>query len=486
MLAKIVRGLVVVALAVAAVSFESKGAEAETTESFRAFSLDSYWNTPLPVDAPVDENSEDFVSFLIGDNEADYLRIVGAESSGGWGEPIYWAKPSDPVYNVKATRYTLPPAFTSVRIPLAAQPPQTSDAQMTIYDLEAGSVYKLQKARYDEATDTWSAGGGSWYSTTSNGLNRALPESDDVRNHGHRGIPPATHAVRYDEVQAGRIDHVLKIAVNTANENHVWPMTGSDGDSLDPAALPQGARLRIKPSVDLSRLALNPDALTIARALQRYGAVVGDSSGSNTNLKVENTVIEGKGWLWKGRLTASALQAIPFSNYEVVQLGYNPPVELDEEVDEPVARRFTVAADASITPARPRANLGIRRRLFVDVPRARGLLKFRLTDIEGPVEKATLRVLATRGGRRATVTHLRDVRWRERRVTWRSGPPLGGVVTSTGRLRNRRWVSVDVTSIVTGNGTYGFAITSSRGGLKFASGEADLAWRAPRLVVESG
>jgi hypothetical protein len=485
LLAKIVAGLMVAAMAVVAVSFAIAPAEARGQEPFRAFSTESYWNTPLPGDAPVDPNSDAFVSFLIADNEADYLRLVGTDSSGSWGEPIYWATASDPLYRVKPTRYTLPPAFESVRIPREARPPRNSDAQLTIYDLAGGSVYKLHKAAYDPATDTWSAGGGSWYSTASNGLNRALPESDDGRNYGHRGIPPATHAVRYDEISAGRINHALKIAVNTASRAHVWPMTGSDGDSRDPAALPQGARLRIKPNVDLEELNLRPDALTIARALQRYGAVIGDSSGSNTNLKVENTVLEGKGWLWKGRLMATSLQAIPFSKYEVVRLGYNPPPQREQVIEEADVQRFTVAADASVTPARPQANFGSHRRLHVDVPRARGLLKFRLSGLDGPVEKATLRVLATRAGRRATVTHVRDVAWRERRVTWRSAPPLGEVVTSTGRLRKWRWVSVDVTSIVKGNETYGFALTSSHGGLRFASGEADLPWRAPKLVVET-
>ncbi|MGH2786850.1 MAG: DUF7594 domain-containing protein [Actinomycetota bacterium] len=483
--AKFTAGLVVVATAVVAVSFAIAPAEARVDEPFRAFSAESYWNTPLSADAPVDPNSDAFLSFLIADNEADYLRLVGTDSTGSWGEPIYWATPSDPLYNVKPTRYTLPPAFESVRIPREARPPRNSDAQITIYDVTAGSVYKLHRATYDSATDTWSAGGGSWYSMASNGLHRALSESDDRRNYGHRGIPPATHAVRYDEIRAGRINHVLKIAVNTAGHEHVWPMTGSDGDSRDPAALPQGARLRIKPGVDLEELNLRPDALTIARTLQRYGAVVGDSSGSNTNLKVENTVLEGKGWLWKGRLTATSLQAIPFSRYEVVRLGYNPPPHREQVVEEADVQRFTVAADASVTPARPQANLGTHRRLYVDVPRARGLLKFRLSALDGPVEKATLRVLATRAGPRATLARVRDVVWRERRVTWRSAPPLGEVVTSTGRLRKWRWVSVDVTSIVKGNGTYGFALTSSRGGLRFASGEADLPWRAPKLVVET-
>jgi hypothetical protein len=502
------RKVVLLVLTTAVVSFPGAHPGARAADAFRAFSWNSYWNTPLPADAPIDPRSSAFIDYLNSDNSADYLRVVGTESSGGWGEPIFWAEPSDPVYKVKQTRYTLPEAFaTGIRIPREARVPSTSDAQMTIYDLAEGSVYKLQKAVYDSETDTWSAGGGSWYATASNGLHRSFEESDDDRNHGHRGIPPATHAVRFDEIEAGRIDHALKIAVNTAHQEAVWPMTNSDGDSVDPAALPQGARLRIKTSVDLNKLNLGPAARVIAEALQGYGAVVGDSSGSNSNLKVENTVVEGKGWLWKDVLSATSLQAIPFDSYEVVRLGYSPPPSSGDEGQptpteptptettptEPatsrpsyVTRRFGAVADATVDSARPRANFGRQRRLRVAAdPQARALLKFRLSGVAGPLHKATLRVFARRASSRISVASMRRVSWRERTVTWRSAPRSLRVLGSSKAVRGGTWVSFDVTSAVGGNGSYGFALLSSSGRKAFASSEARSTTRAPRLVVET-
>jgi hypothetical protein len=497
------RRVVVLVLTTALISFPVALPDARAAGSFRAFSSDSYWNTPLPADAPIDPKSSAFIDFLNSDNSADYLRVVGTESSGGWGEPIFWAEPSDPIYKVKQTRYTLPEAFaTGIRIPSEARVPNTSDAQMTIYDVAEGSVYKLQKAVYDSATDTWSAGGGSWYATASNGLHRSFEESNDERNYGHRGIPPATHAVRFDEIESGRIDHALKIAVNTAHQEAVWPMTASDGDSLDPAALPQGARLRIKPSVNLDMLDLSPAALVIAEALQRYGAVVGDSSGSNTNLKVENTVVEGKGWQWKNVLSATSLQAVPFDSYEVVRLGYSPPPSSGDEGQptptettptEPatsrpgyVTRRFGSVADATVDSARPHANFGRRSRLRVAAaPQARALLKFRLSGVAGQVHKATLRVFARRASSRISVASMRRVSWRERTVTWRSAPRSLRVLGSSKAVRGGTWVSFDVTSAVGGNGSYGFALLSSSGRKAFASSEARSTTRAPRLVVET-
>ena len=115
---------------------------------------------------------------------------------------------------------------------------------MTIYDFGRGLVYGMHRASYDAEHDAWSACGGAVFSLDSNGLDGGWRGSDAVGNTGHRGIPPPTFAVRYDEILWGSIDHVLKIAVNSASPDHVFPMVGSDGVSADPSAPPEGTRLR--------------------------------------------------------------------------------------------------------------------------------------------------------------------------------------------------------------------------------------------------
>jgi hypothetical protein len=114
----------------------------------------------------------------------------------------------------------------------------------------------------------------------------------------------------------------LKIAIGTAHEDHVWPMTGSDGNSTDEFAPPEGARLRLRPSIDLDELDLTDAQQTIAAALQKYGAVIGDQSGSTTVLKLENTVAEGRGQLWAGVLGPDSLSVFELDDFEVIELGY--------------------------------------------------------------------------------------------------------------------------------------------------------------------
>jgi hypothetical protein len=130
-------------------------------------------------------------------------------------------------------------------------------------------------------------------------------------------------AVRYDEVTAGAIEHVLKIAAGPeVSTRAVFPLIRSDGD--DPASpVKQGLRLRIKPSVNLKSLQLHPQALVIARAIKRYGVYVGDSAGV-TALKLEDTRVHGRGQLWT--LPVDALSQLPFTPeiWQVLPDGYKP------------------------------------------------------------------------------------------------------------------------------------------------------------------
>jgi hypothetical protein len=262
------------------------------------------------------------IRFLKNDNHPNFIRLAGTGQGGEWGMPIYWASPGDPVYEIREDGYPLPEALTAIHIPRGAAPDSTSDAEMTIYDLGTGVVCGLWRAKYEELTDKWSAEGGDCYHLASDGLDGSLRQADDPRNSGHRGIPSALAAVRLDEVQAGVIDHVLKLAVDNAHWRHVFPMTGSDGDSNSRFALPEGARIRLKPGVRLQELGLTPSALTIAKALKRYGAVIGDESGDGVTLKVENTIAEGRGWLWHDMLNANSLSRIPLTRFVVIRLGY--------------------------------------------------------------------------------------------------------------------------------------------------------------------
>lgn len=295
---------------------------------YRPFRDNSWWNTPVPVNAPGDPASAQVLNYLSTAPESGHgcLRLAGAQHNK-WGQPAYWAQPSDPAYDVQGLPAGAPSEARHLRIPKGANGAANSDGTMTVYDVARGYVVLLTDAHYDKATDTWSASGATVTYLDSNGLLDTAGRSGDPRNVGtHRGNNGATSYVRYDMVQAGEVRNVLKIAAGPALANRfVFPMTGSDGTVTDTAvgAPPEGLRLRLKPSLNLRGLGLHPQALAIAEALQKYGVYLGDSGGT-TALKLEDTRAEGRGQLWT--VTADDLCMLPFTPqfWDVLPEGYDP------------------------------------------------------------------------------------------------------------------------------------------------------------------
>jgi hypothetical protein len=313
----------ILAVAVVACAVQASTAASASATPYVGFSSTSYWNTPLPANAPIASNSGKIIAYLKATNARNYVRLAGLGTTGAWGMPIYWASSTDPTYSIaNSCSWAQPPELRSVSIPLGALPDPTKDAEMVVYNRGTGKVFQIWHASYTTTLPHWH-GCGSVYYLGSNGLAGDVAGSDEPRNRGHLGIPPTITAVRLDEVRAGAINHVLWMHVHHVKCTYVWPLDGSQCGTSDVDAPPEGTRIRIKPSVDLTTLHLSPAALVVARALKKYGAIIGDQSGDSVVVKAENTLAEGRGLLWTGLLTTDSLSSIPLADFEVIRLGYS-------------------------------------------------------------------------------------------------------------------------------------------------------------------
>jgi hypothetical protein len=168
----------------------------------------------------------------------------------------------------------------------------------------------------------WTARSASRYRSDSNGIAQGLP-TGTRGNLGHRGIPGSIQAVTMKEIRRGAIRHRLEIywwetAQRTPGRLEAYfPMTGAEAASKS-GVVPEGIVIRIKRSVDLRTRHLSPAALTIATALQRYGAVIGDNSGSGNNLKLQSNAH------WAGVLGPKSLHTIHWKDYVFVKGGFRP------------------------------------------------------------------------------------------------------------------------------------------------------------------
>jgi len=132
--------------------------------------------------------------------------------------------------------------------------------------------YELYDAR-KSAGGSWSAGSGAVFDLRSDALRPAGWTSADAA-----GLPILPGLARYDEAASGTIGHALRITVPRTQSAYVWPArheASSDGDASLP---PMGLRLRLKASVDISKLPLQ--ARVVAQTLKTYGAIVADNGSS--------------------------------------------------------------------------------------------------------------------------------------------------------------------------------------------------------------
>jgi hypothetical protein len=149
---------------------------------------------------------------------------------------------------------------------------------------------------------------------------------------------------------------------------------------------------------------------------------------------------------------------------------------------------FAPVADARVEKARPATNYGRSSTLKV----ANGVetyLRFDVGGLTGPVQKAVLRLFVANGTNDGPAVYGTGNSWTESgpgSITWKNRPaPTGSAVDDKGRLAQGRWVEYDVTSLVSGNGTFSFVLaTKSQDGLSAYSREKST--KRPELVVTTG
>jgi hypothetical protein len=80
-----------------------------------------------------------------------------------------------------------------------------------------------------------------------------------------------------------------------------------------------GARIQLDPALDVSTLGLSSAGLTVARALQRYGAFIGDFSGA-VSLYADASP-DASAYFGAGILNNSTASRIPLNRFRVMTIG---------------------------------------------------------------------------------------------------------------------------------------------------------------------
>ena len=125
------------------------------------------------------------------------------------------------------------------------------------------------------------------------------------------GLPILPGLVRYDEVQAGFVDHAIRITFERTRRAYLSPASHFASEECNANLPPMGMRLRLRASYEVA--GMSDEARTIAEALKTYGAIVADN-GSNFFITGAS---DGR---WDDD-ALSDLKDIPGDAFEVVDTG---------------------------------------------------------------------------------------------------------------------------------------------------------------------
>ncbi len=310
------------------------------------FPATNWWNTDISA-APVDPGSAGFIAYVndgapqplppdFGGTLDDgvsiygfpYIVVDGAQAK----RTVQFDQPeeSDGVDHSTETSFPFYPipdeAITQPHWIEGGSPGNVDqtccqDRHMLILDRDNRHLYELYNVWFDGAG--WQAYSGAFFDMKTNDRRPDGWTSADAA-----GLAIVPGLVRYDEVygadvSVSEIRHAFRFTVRHT-KGYVYPASHQAGFQ-DPPALPMGARLRLKAGTDIS--GFDPAVQKIFRAMKTYGLIVADNG---TDMYISGTWDER----WDNDLLNPAFDDLTASDFEVIELGWKPPLAPELAVDE--------------------------------------------------------------------------------------------------------------------------------------------------------
>jgi len=238
----------------------------------------------------------------------------------------------------------------------------SEDRHLFVVDRDNKYLYELYNVYYNASTGRWEAGSGAFWDMKTN--NRR-PEGWTSADAAGLAILPGL--VRYDEAYdpaVTDIQHAFRVTVRATN-GHVYPASHSAGSTS--GALPMGARLRLRATKDIS--GFTPEVQKVFRAMKTYGLIVADNG---SDMFVTGTFDTR----WNNDILNPAFYALTASDFEVVQLGWNPAdgqVSLDSLAVTPASVVGGQSSTGIVTLSGPAPGTGVTVTLSSTNPAVAGV-----------------------------------------------------------------------------------------------------------------
>lgn len=296
---------------------------------WRPFADTSPWNTKIPSGAALDPDNQEMIDDLLVSSQWAFLGI----NIKGFSIPLYWANDTSPKELVKAAvggegfpGQNGMNGQAMVPIPTGAAPDPESDRHMLIVHENKAQAWDFWNA-VDEGS-TWTCGLCATTDLFGSGA-RPIAEGNPTwyTSHGSRacGFPLIAGLIRVEELEAGKIEHALVMAYPHIRAGLYTPPASTaqatvGTDAIKTRGIPCGGRIQLDPNLSLDSLGLSASGKIVARALQEYGAYIGDYSGA-INLYADGSPAAQAKWDAGLLDTYEVKDQIPLASFRVLQLG---------------------------------------------------------------------------------------------------------------------------------------------------------------------
>ncbi|BBX70986.1 carbohydrate-binding domain-containing protein [Mycolicibacterium psychrotolerans] len=244
--------------------------------------------TKIPSNPVLATNSATWVSYLSaadanqGANLYEYGVTLIPASAITSGTPRYDVKFTKPWGSDPFGSYTVP-------IPLGTKLPAGTDSHLAVLDPISGKAFGLWQAKFDSATNTWSASWGGITELNGNGIDQKGTGSTATELARYAGVVTAAEFSAAIAANTG-LNHALFFATDIAGPGYVYPAGNSDGQNWAGVAvpMPEGYRVQLDPSINVDAIpGITPGEKVIAKTLQTYGAYAGDIGGARMSFSFE-------------------------------------------------------------------------------------------------------------------------------------------------------------------------------------------------------
>jgi hypothetical protein len=250
---------------------------------WRPFDRTSPWNTPIAEGAKLAPDSAALVADLARSSKWPFVTI----NIEPYGIPVYWVDERTPRQLVTVTVVAgrgFEKRKTEVPIPADATAAGGTDKHLCIVDRAKSIEWGFWEA--EKSAAGWTCSVCATADLAGSGVRPPATRDPWWMGHGARacGFALVAGLITVDELRAGVIEHALVLAYpHIRSRYYMAPAStaqSTTNEALPGRGIPCGGRVQLDPALDVDRMGLSRSGRAIARALQTYGAYIGDFSGA--------------------------------------------------------------------------------------------------------------------------------------------------------------------------------------------------------------